>query len=221
MSKMYVFSFFILSLLNQGAFAQQGIPKKFSSQLRFHTQELAITSEKVSKEMYKSLDTKEEEADLVHALFFKYGEFLYCHKEPEESHLCATYLKFNGQGELSSFRTDADFGKGDVIEAIITKPVVGKGSVTATAEGFDLEVKGKLAGFLYNKMNEVYADYDEKENRVIESKKGKDMQCNYTLIKRENGNKKLYYCKVSVKMNRDNRPELPINPKMDSQLGLN
>lgn len=209
MSKIFVF--IILSLLtSQGSFAQQDSPVKIPSKLRFHTQELAITSEKIAKEMYNSLDTKEEEADLVHALFFKYGEFLYCHKEPEEAHLCAAYLNFNGLGELSSFRTDSDYGKGDVIEAIITKPVVGKGLVTPTAEGFNLEVKGKLGEFLYQKMKDVYADYDEKENRVIETKKGKDMSCQLTTIKLESKNKRIFNCKVSVKMNGDNRRLPPL-----------
>jgi hypothetical protein len=135
-----------------------------SSDLRFHTQELLISSGGTARELYESLHVKEVEASLVPGLWFKNDEFLFCWVEPTGDYYCSVYLDFSGKGRLSSFHKDLDFGKGDPIEYITKKVVKGEGKLFPMKWGMDLVVEGALADFLrakiyraaYDKSRKVY-----------------------------------------------------------------
>ncbi len=130
-----------------------------SSDLKFHTQELLISSGDTARELYESLHVKEVEASLVAGLWFKNDEFLFCWVEPTGDYFCSVYLDFSGKGRLSSFHRDVDYGKGDPVEYIVKKEVKGEGKLFPMKWGMDLVVEGALAEFLRSKI--YRAPYDK------------------------------------------------------------
>jgi hypothetical protein len=142
-----------------------------SSDLKFHTQELLVSSGGAARELYESLHVKEVEASLVAGLWFKNDEFLFCWVEPSGEYFCSVYLDFSGKGRLSSFHKDSDYGKGDPVDYIVNKEVKGEGKLYPMKWGMDLIVEGELADFLRKKL--YRAPYD-KSRKVI---RGEQIAC--------------------------------------------
>jgi hypothetical protein len=163
------FSFFVLiALVSTGKSQAETF---LSSNLKFHTQELLVTSGGTARELYESLHVKEVEASLVAGLWFKNDEFLFCWVEPNGQYFCSIYLDFSGKGRLSSFHTDVDYGKGDPVDYVTSTEVKGEGKLYPMKWGMDLVVEGELAEFLRKKL--YRAPYD-KSRKVI---RGEQIAC--------------------------------------------
>jgi hypothetical protein len=212
----FCISFQFLSLSH----AMKPLDSGLASDLAFYSQELEVSSSAPAKEIFHGIAREAVEASLVHGLFFKNDRFVFCQREPHSYahkafYKCSVYLKMNGLGELSNYETDSDYGKGDTVEAIITKPVKGIGNLVPTISGLKIEVTGDLANFLYKKMSKIYVDYDESEDSIVEVKRGVNIFCAKISSKEKQGTiqKVETKCSVNIKLNgdqkaRENYPEL-------------
>lgn len=145
-----------------------------SSDLKFHTQELLISSGGTARELYESLHVKEVEASLVAGLWFKNDKYLFCWVEPNGEYFCSLYLDFTGKGRLSNFQTDKDYGKGDPVDYIVSKEVKGEGKLYPMKWGMDLVVEGELAQFLRKKL------YRAKRDKKRKMLRGEQIACSET-----------------------------------------
>ncbi len=145
-----------------------------SSDLKFHTQELLISSGGTARELYEAMHVEEMEASLVAGLWFKNDKYLFCWVEPNGEYFCSLYLDFTGKGRLSSFEKDRDYGRGDPIEYITQKPVTGEGKLYPMKWGMDMVVEGALAEFLKKKL--YRAPYDKKKKMI----RGEQIACSKT-----------------------------------------
>jgi len=166
-------SFFVLIALlhkHNFAFAETFL----SSDLKFHTQELLISSGGTARELYEAMHVEEKEASLVAGLWFKNDKYLFCWVEPNGEYFCSVYLDFTGKGRLSSFEKDRDYGKGDPVEFITQKPARGEGKLYPMKWGMDMVVEGALADFLKKKL--YRAPYDKKRKMI----RGEQIACSET-----------------------------------------
>lgn len=145
-----------------------------SSDLKFHTQELLISSGGTARELYEAMHVEEKEATLVAGLWFKNDKYLFCWIEPTGDYFCSLYLDFTGKGRLSNFQTDPDYGKGDPVDYIVNKPALGEGKLYPMKWGMDMVVEGELAAFLRKKLYRAPID---KKRKMI---RGEQIACTKT-----------------------------------------
>ena len=137
--------------------------------MSIHSQEVLVTSKEVSKKLYMNLKVKGKRADLVGGLYFKNDRFLFCWREPNFEYFCSFYLSMKGDGTLSSFQEDSDYGQGSLVDYIENKRVSGVGWIYEHDLGMDLIVEGDLAQRLIEKMPESKVQ----NNQLV----GKDIIC--------------------------------------------
>jgi hypothetical protein len=179
--------------------------EKYKVKLRMFSQEVAIVDPVIAAEIYWELIPKEEEADLVHNLHFKYDKYIFCQRDPLKMHICAVYLNQHANGELSSYHTDTDYGKGDVIEAAYTKPVTGYGYFRPIEEGLILTFEGDLAKSLYDKMYKAKEDVEEPTQFWIKTiRQGQHMGCQRKDYLESDYTS--YACAMTVRMNKEFEP---------------
>ena len=169
-----IFLIFVVSLK-----AQSNPP---AAKFKLFTTQLSIVDRNNSVWIANGLNVPWVEANLVHGLYFKNDRHFYCAKEPSGEVQCHVYFKDLGKGELSDFRTDSDFGKGDVINGLFTKPDLGEGKIKFHEGQVYFQIKGNLAKKLMQKISPQYRKYSKKEGVKFLTARGKHLICKQSLL---------------------------------------
>jgi hypothetical protein len=124
-----------------------------TSRVRIATNEFSILDNEIAKEIYFAIAKEPKEFDLIGQTYYKNDRYIYCIEEINRQYHCHFYFQNRKEGKLSSFETDSDYGKGDVIEAIYGKPILEKASIELIPYGLGIYFKNRAAKFFYNHLN--------------------------------------------------------------------
>jgi len=181
----------------------------FEGEIKFHTSEMLIKNGLLCQQIYQKIDQAQKEFEYVPEDVYKNDEYFYCIKDSSESCQCSFYFSNLSRGELSSFYTDGDYGKGSFIDFIMEKPIISNAKSGWNKNGINLDVKGKLAETLYKKLNEIPVDYTLKEKMQLGHKLGQSVSC---FEKNESRMKPQFYCRIFVPVTQKKiGPEIPHN----------
>ncbi|OIQ18876.1 MAG: hypothetical protein BM556_06235 [Bacteriovorax sp. MedPE-SWde] len=174
-----------------------------------HTTELSILDSNIARDIFKRLPVKSVYADLVHGLIFKNDRHIFCVREPSRIYHCHFYLKDLGEGELSSYWTDHDYGKGNFEEYIKTSKTKGKAELEFIDGRLHIYTEGKLAQYLYDRMDLGVSTYHKRDDGILyEKRRGRKMKC----VKAEAENDDIYACRVFIPVGPDKKKKKPLGP---------
>ena len=163
--------------------------------IKAHTSEISITDSKVARDLFMRLPVQWKAADLVHGLMFKNDQYIFCVREPERVYHCHVYLKGFGEGELSSFWRDHDYGKGSFVEYIKKEPQKATANLAIKDNRLHLYTEGDVARILFEKMDLAKVSYHKTEDGVpFEKRIGRKMKC----VRIEQEKSDYYACRVFV-----------------------
>ena len=176
--------------------------------IRAHTSEISITDSKVARDLFMRLPVQWKAADLVHGLMFKNDQYIFCVREPERIYHCHVYLKGFGEGELSSFWRDHDYGKGSFVEYVKKKPEKAIAKLAIKNNRLHLYTEGEVAKVLFEKMDLAKTSYHKEGKVPYEKRIGRKMKC----VRIEQEDKDYYACRIFVPIGKEKKDELILGP---------
>lgn len=159
-----------------------------------HVNEFSVVDSKYAREIFLGLPVKNTYADLVHGLVFRYHKYFFCVREPSHKFHCHLYLNGLGQGKLSAFDTDTDFGKGTISEFLGTKKENGRAKISYDNNHLRIRFKGKLAARFWQKLDLISDSFHNINGKKYELRKGKHLSCYFHSSEKED----LYQCQFNV-----------------------
>ncbi|WP_412469909.1 hypothetical protein [Oceanospirillum sp. RT-1-3] len=171
-----------------------------------HVNEFSVVDSKYAREIFLGLPVKNTYADLVHGLVFRYHKYFFCVREPSHKFHCHLYLNGKGEGELSSYNSDTDFGKGAISEFLETSRTNGKAKIRFENNTLKIKFDGNLAQRFWQKLDLIADDYHTIGAKNYEVRKGKHLNC----YLEKNKKKDIYQCQFNVTIKTD-KPEIKIN----------
>ncbi|MEH0860590.1 hypothetical protein [Halobacteriovorax sp. DPLXC-1] len=142
-----------------------------------HVNEFSIVDSKYAREIFLGLPVKNTYADLVHGLVFRYHKYFFCVREPSHKFHCHLYLNGLGQGKLSAYDTDTDFGKGAISEFLGTKRENGKAKISYDNNHLRINFSGKLAERFWLKLDLIKDSFHNINGKKFELRSGKHLNC--------------------------------------------
>lgn len=176
-----------------------------------HVNEFTVTNSKYAREIFLGLPVKNTYADLVHGLVFRYHKYFFCVREPNHQFHCHLYMNGKGEGELSSYNSDTDFGKGTISEFLGTTKANGKAKISYDNNILKIKFDGKLAERFWQKLDLIVESFHTIGNKKYEVRKGKHLSCYI-----EKGMKKdTYRCQFNVTIKANSIDNIQINNKLN------
>lgn len=170
-----------------------------------HASELSIVDQEVAKAIFRRLPVKRANADLVHGLIFKNDKHIFCVREPDRIYHCHFYIKNLGEGELSSYWSDHDYGKGSLMEYLKLEPQKGVAKLEVVDNRLHLYTEGKIAKYLYERLDLAKVSYHQREDGIrYEKRIGRKMKC----IRAEAEKQDIHACRVFIPMGPEKKPAL-------------
>ena len=166
--------------------------------LKIHTQEIAIEDHKLSSIMFQKINTLATRFDQLNGVY-KLGKFTYCRTVLSEMR-CYLYLSLDLDGSLSSPWVDPDFGKGDAIDYVDTKPKITDSNYLVEKDHVFIWFHGGSAREIFSKIPAANLKFDDK-NREI--RQGKHIVCAVEVI----NEKDKYACFIKVPLNHIKDPK--------------
>lgn len=151
--------------------------KKYRSLLKMRGQEIVIQDSEVNEFIYNTMDLDRVELSLVAGHYCKYDEFIFCENTTDMSYRCSFYIDLIGDGHLSSYYTDHDFGKSDLVDYIENKDLQGKAKFDVNSEGVIFWIEGPIAKRIYAKMPGVAGRLSVVSSVSYHYKEGQHFKC--------------------------------------------
>ncbi|EPZ52073.1 hypothetical protein M902_2037 [Bacteriovorax sp. BAL6_X] len=175
-----------------------------------HVNEFSVVDSKYAREIFLGLPVKNTYADLVHGLVFRYHKYFFCVREPSHKFHCHLYLNGRGEGQLSAFDKDTDFGKGAISEFLGSSKSNGKSTISYDNNTLRIKFDSHLAKRFWNKLDLIAENYHTIGNKKYEVRKGKHLNCYIE----KNEKKDIYQCQFNVTIK-------AVNPKIKIDNNLN
>ena len=204
---------FILILDSYGLSINLNKMKKVD--IEIHGTEIKITNKLIASSIYKTLNIKEYEYDLVYNYFYKNDEYIHCKRFSNKEFSCAFYLNSNYPDELSSFYTDHDYGKSDLINLIKTHPKKTKAKYNLSNNILKITFNNFIAERMYKNLNKTYSKYFEDDYQKSITREGKQLYCQ--LIKYKLLSESTYSCTITVPLNNSYENNYPSNTELNLQ----
>lgn len=164
-----------------------------------HVNEFSVIDSKYAREIFLGLPVRNTPSSVVGDRIFRHHKYFFCVREPDHRFHCHLYLNGIGEGELSAFDTDTDFGKGSVVEFLTTVKANGKADISFDKNILKIKFDGTLARRFWQKLDLIADDYHTIGNKKYEVRKGKHLNCYIE----KNEKKDHYRCQFNVKINTD------------------
>lgn len=176
-----------------------------------HASELSILDSNIARDLFKRLPVSYAPADLVHGLLFKNDRHIFCVREPSRKYHCHFYLKDHGEGELSSYWKDHDYGQGNLMEYLQSKMKKGTAKLEIINNRLHIYTEGDIAEYLFERMDLSKVSYHKRDDGITYEKRiGRKMKC----VRAEAQNKDIHACRVFIPIGPDQKDEEIPMPKI-------
>lgn len=142
-----------------------------------HVNEFSIMDSKYAREIFLGLPVSNSPSTVVGGRIFRFHKYFFCVREPDHNFHCHLYLNEQGQGTLSAYDTDTDFGKGSVVEFLTTMKANGKAAISYDNNTLRINFNGKLAARFWQKLDLVQDSYHNINGKKYELRSGKHLNC--------------------------------------------
>jgi len=199
---------FVSLLISSSVFAKRPVSEDSiyeisGVQIGAHASELSILDSKIARDLFMRLPVKSLNADLVHGLMFKNDKHIFCVREPDRKYHCHFYVKNLGEGELSSYWEDHDYGKGSLYEFISIKMKKGSAKLEIIDNKVHMYTEGSVAKYLFERMDLAKVSYHKRDDGITYEKRiGRKMKC----VRAEAENADIHACRIFIPMGPSKKP---------------